>query len=87
MFLRKEINMSDGQLLMIFWSMISIFLQMLLRKEINVSDGQLLMISWPMVKSFLQILLGKKKLVGRTITNDFMIHDKKRSANVTTERN
>ena len=42
--LGKEINLSDGQLLMILGSMIRIFIQMLLREEINVSDGQLLMI-------------------------------------------
>ena len=44
MLLQKEINVSAGQLLMIVWSMIIIFLQMLLRKEINVSQGQFLMV-------------------------------------------
>ena len=44
MLLGKKLNVSDGQLLMILGSTITILLQMLLRKEINVSEGQLLMI-------------------------------------------
>ena len=40
-----------------------------------------------MIKRLMQLLLGKKKLVGRTITNDFMIHDQNLHSNVTTERN
>ena len=56
MLLRKEINVSLGQLLMILWSMIKIFLQMLLRNENNVYGAQLLMILWSMVTIFVEML-------------------------------
>ena len=52
MLLGKEINVSDGQLLMILLSMIRMFLQMLLQKEINVSHEQLLMILGSMIRIF-----------------------------------
>ena len=44
MLLRKEINVSNGQLLMILRPMIKRFQEILLGKKINESDGQLLMI-------------------------------------------